>query len=243
MGAERAMYKDQHKVEAWTLKEVDQGTLGRTMFAATLRQIDGVLDVLDSMRPLNTSNEFWIRHELPWNPEPLRDKINAAWNDLIENFRPDAVLASALANLRANPTSVTARQAFDLARYNTLDFTLPMNWTGEVLVMPMVDLIDSKDNEVPNEYRLYAGRCGTQPDECDAVFLTATRTPEEATALVDRLELIDANGQADENERALRVAHLREKRLRRDPRSTVAEIVVAEAVVKLEARKLKGAEK
>ena len=39
-----------------------------------LQQIDRALDVLDRMQPMNTQNEFWTRHELPYDLEPLEAK-------------------------------------------------------------------------------------------------------------------------------------------------------------------------
>ena len=59
------------QAEAWMLKHVELGTVGRALEGATLEQIDRALDVLDRMQPMNTQNEFWTRHELPYDLEPL----------------------------------------------------------------------------------------------------------------------------------------------------------------------------
>ncbi|MCB2039310.1 MAG: conjugal transfer protein TraC, partial [Rhodoferax sp.] len=109
--------KQQQDAEAWALKHVEQGTIGRLLESASLEQIDRALDVLDSMQPMNTQNEFWTRHELPFDPEPLQEKINAAMDDLIENRRPDAVVAAAFLDLKTGNTNSRDRdrEAFDTA--------------------------------------------------------------------------------------------------------------------------------
>lgn len=81
-------------VELWALMHVEQGTIGQALENASLEQIDRALDVLDRMQPMNTQNEFWTRHELPYDPEPLEAKINEAMDDLLENVRPAAAEAA-----------------------------------------------------------------------------------------------------------------------------------------------------
>jgi hypothetical protein len=36
------------------------------------------------MQPMNTQNEFWTRHELPYDLEPLEAKVNQAIDHLVE---------------------------------------------------------------------------------------------------------------------------------------------------------------
>ena len=187
--------KQQQDAEAWALKHVEQGTIGRLLESASLEQIDRALDGLDSMRPMNTQNEFWTRHELPFDPEPLQEKINAAMDDLIENRRPDAVVAAAFLDLKTGNTNSRERdrQAFDTAADNALGFTLPHDWTGEVRVVGVVE----RDGEVqsaavadtPEAYHLYARKGDAQPGEDAFAYLTAPRTLDEADAQVIEIQL------------------------------------------------------
>nr|AFR43963.1 DNA processing protein [uncultured bacterium] len=241
--------KQQQDAEAWALKHVEQGTIGRLLESASLEQIDRALDVLDSMQPMNTQNEFWTRHELPFDPEPLQDKINAAMNDLIENRRPDAVVAATFLDLKTGNTNSRERdrQAFDTAADNALGFTLPHDWTGEVRVVGVIErdgeLQSTALADTPEAYHLYARKGDAQPGEDAFAYLTATRTLGEADELADRLALIDANAQTDQYEKATRVARVQEDRVRRDPNSTDEDISAAkEARKALEARAFVAAE-
>ncbi len=241
--------KQQQDAEAWALKHVEQGTIGRLLESASLEQIDRALDVLDSMQPMNTQNEFWTRHELPFDPEPLQDKINAAMNDLIENRRPDAVVAATFLDLKTGNTNSRERdrQAFDTAADNALGFTLPHDWTGEVRVVGVIErdgeLQPAALADTPEAYHLYARKGDAQPGEDAFAYLTATPTLGEADELADRLALIDANAQTDQYEKATRVARVQEDRVRRDPNSTDEDISAAkEARKALEARAFVAAE-
>ncbi len=241
--------KQQQDAEAWALKHVEQGTIGRLLESASLEQIDRALDVLDSMQPMNTQNEFWTRHELPFDPEPLQDKINAAMNDLIENRRPDAVVAATFLDLKTGNTNSRERdrQAFDTAADNALGFTLPHDWTGEVRVVGVIErdgeLQPAALADTPEAYHLYARKGDAQPGEDAFAYLTATPTLGEADELADRLALIDANAQTDQYEKATRVARVQEDRVRRDPNSTDEDISAAkEARTALEARAFVAAE-
>ena len=241
--------KQQQDAEAWALKHVEQGTIGRLLESASLEQIDRALDVLDSMQPMNTQNEFWTRHELPFDPEPLQDKINAAMDDLIENRRPDAVVAAAFLDLKTGNTNSRDRdrEAFDRAADNALGFTLPHDWTGEVRVVGVIErdgeLQSAALADTPEAYHLYARKGDAQPGEDAFAYLTATPTLGEADELADRLALIDANAQTDQYEKATRVARVQEDRVRRDPNSTDEDISAAkEARKALEARAFVAAE-
>jgi len=241
--------KQQQDAEAWALKHVEQGTIGRLLESASLEQIDRALDVLDSMQPMNTQNEFWTRHELPFDPEPLQKKINAAMDDLIENRRPDAVVAAAFLDLKTGNTNSRDRdrEAFDTAADNALGFTLPHDWTGEVRVVGVIErdgeLQPAALADTPEAYHLYARKGDAQPGEDAFAYLTATPTLGEADELADRLALIDANAQTDQYEKATRVARVQEDRVRRDPNSTDEDISAAkEARKALEARAFVAAE-
>lgn len=241
--------KQQQDAEAWALKHVEQGTIGRLLESASLEQIDRALDVLDSMQPMNTQNEFWTRHELPFDPEPLQEKINAAMDDLIENRRPDAVVAAAFLDLKTGNTNSRDRDrdAFDTAADNALGFTLPHDWTGEVRVVGVIErdgeLQSAALADTPEAYHLYARKGDAQPGEDAFAYLTATRTLGEADELADRLALIDANSQTDEYEKATRLARVQEDRVRRDPNSSEEDISAAkEARKALEAKAFVAAE-
>nr|BCU00748.1 DUF1738 domain-containing protein [uncultured bacterium] len=241
--------KQQQDAEAWALKHVEQGTIGRLLESASLEQIDRALDVLDSMQPMNTQNEFWTRHELPFDPEPLQEKINAAMDDLIENRRPDAVVAAAFLDLKTGNTNSRDRdrEAFDTAADNALGFTLPHDWTGEVRVVGVIErdgeLQSAALADTPEAYHLYARKGDAQPGEDAFAYLTATRTLGEADELADRLALIDANSQTDEYEKATRLARVQEDRVRRDPNSSEEDISAAkEARKALEAKAFVAAE-
>lgn len=249
IAAKQQAGKQQQDAEAWALKHVEQGTIGRLLESASLEQIDRALDVLDSMQPMNTQNEFWTRHELPFDPEPLQKKINAAMDDLIENRRPDAVVAAAFLDLKTGNTNSRDRdrEAFDTAADNALGFTLPHDWTGEVRVVGVIErdgeLQPAALADTPEAYHLYARKGDAQPGEDAFAYLTATPTLGEADELADRLALIDANAQTDQYEKATRVARVQEDRVRRDPNSTDEDISAAkEARKALEARAFVAAE-
>jgi len=212
--------------EVWMLQQLEQGTVNRVFEGASLEQIDHALDVLDRMQPMNTQNEFWARHELPFNPEPLQKKINAAMDDLIENRRPDAVVAATFLDLK---TERMHGQAFDTAADNALGFTLPHDWTGEIRVVGMVEQNDGQmrvaaDTETPDAYHLYARKGEAQPGSDAFAYLTATRDLDEAHELADRLAFIDANAQPQEWQKIERIDRAWENRIRRDPNSTEEDI-------------------
>ncbi len=224
----------QLKAEAWTLKHAEQDTLGRLLEKASLEQIDRALSMLDSMQPMSPQNEFWMRHELPHDPEPLKSRIHAALDELVEKIRPDAVVAAILRDLKMRSSDVSEQDqlAFDSAAVKALGFTLPLDWTGEVRVVGVVErdgLIQAADldTETPEAYQLQARMRDAQPGGDAFADLAMTRTLGEAHELADRLALIDANSQADEYEKATRVARVLEDRVRRDPNSTGEKILAA----------------
>lgn len=238
------------QAEAWMLKHVELGTVGRALEGASLEQIDRALDVLDRMQPMNTQNEFWTRHELPYDLEPLEAKINDAIDHLVEERRPDAVVAATRLDLATGNTNSRERdrQAFHLAADDALGFPLPHDWTGEVRVVGVVER-DGETRaadlatETPEAYHLYARKGEAQFGEDAFAYLTATRTLGEADELADRLALIDANSQTDEYEKATRLARVQEDRVRRDPNSTDEDISAAkEARKALEAKAFVAAE-
>lgn len=238
------------QAEAWMLKHVELGTVGRALEGASLEQIDRALDVLDRMQPMHTQNEFWTRHELPYDLEPLQAKINDAIDHLVEERRPDAVVAATRLDLATGNTNSRERdrQAFHLAADDALGFPLPHDWTGEVRVVGVVER-DGETRaadlatETPEAYHLYARKGGAQFGEDAFAYLTATRTLGEADELADRLALIDANSQTDEYEKATRLARVQEERIRRDPNSTDEDISAAkEARKALEAKAFVAAE-
>ena len=238
------------QAEAWMLKHVELGTVGRALEGASLEQIDRALDVLGRMQPMNTQNEFWTRHELPYDLEPLEAKVNQAIDHLVEERRPDAVVAATRLDLATGNTNSRERdrQAFDTAADNALGFTLPHDWTGEVRVVGVVER-DGETRpadlatETPETFHLYARKGEAQFGEDAFAYLTATRTLGEADELADRLALIDANSQTDEYEKATRLARVQEDRVRRDPNSTDEDISAAkEARKALEAKAFVAAE-
>jgi putative DNA primase/helicase len=240
---EAKMQAPEH-TEAWMLKHVELGTVGRALEGASLEQIDSALDVLDRMQPMNTHNEFWTRHELPHDLEPLEAKINDAIDHLDEERRPDAVVAATRLDLATGNTKSRERdrQAFHLASRDALGFPLPHDWTGEVRVVGVVEREGGTRaadlaSETPEAYHLYARKGEGKFGEDAFEYLTATRTLGEADELADRLALIDANSQTDEYEKATRIARVQEDRVRRDPNSTDEDISAAkEARKALEAK-------
>jgi antirestriction protein ArdC/phage/plasmid primase-like uncharacterized protein len=68
--------------EVWTLEHLRRGSLGRALEGATREQIDRAAEILDSMVPLNTQNEFWRRHELPFDVDALQARLDRAMDDL-----------------------------------------------------------------------------------------------------------------------------------------------------------------
>ncbi|QSQ54806.1 DUF1738 domain-containing protein (plasmid) [Xanthomonas translucens pv. undulosa] len=183
-------------------------------------------------------------HELPYDQEPLEAKVNDAITHLVEERRPDAVVAATRLDLATGNTNSRERnrQAFHLASDDALGFPLPHDWTGEVRVVGVVER-DGETRaadlatETPEAYHLYARKGEAQFGDDAFAYLTATRTLGEADELADRLALIDANSQTDEYEKATRLARVQEDRVRRDPNSTDEDISAAkEARKALEAK-------
>ena len=232
------------QAEARMLKHVKLGTVGRALEGASLEQIDRALDVLDRMQPVDTQNEFWTRHELPYDLESLEAKIYNAIDCLVEERRPDAVVAATRLDIVTGNTNSRERdrQAFHLAADDALGFPLPYDWTGEVRVVGVVERggetrAADLAAERPEAYHLYARKGEAQFGEDAFVYLTATRTLGKANELADRLALIDANSQTDEYEKVTRLARVQEDRVRRDPNSTEEDISAAkEARKALEAK-------
>lgn len=233
VGVNRAPSRSADAAEAWTLKHIQNDTLGRAVDGASLEQIDRVLDVIDRMQPLNTQNEFWTRHELPHDVDPLDAKINAAMDYLVEQRRPDAVVAAAFLDLKTGNTNSRERdrEAFDQAAENALGFTLPHDWTGEVRIVGVMErdgqIVEASLADGPQAYHLYARKGEAQPGDEAFAYLTATPTLAEADALTDRLALIDANSEINELEKAAKLARVQEERVRRDPNSTDEDISAA----------------
>lgn len=234
VGVNRAPSRSAEAGEAWVLKHVQGGTLADALHdGATLAQIDRIGDVIDRMQPLNTQNEFWTRHELPHDVDPLDAKINAAMDYLVEQRRPDAVVAAAFLDLKTGNTNSRERdrEAFDQAADNALGFTLPHDWTGEVRIVGVMErdgqIVEASLADGPQAYHLYARKGEAQPGDDAFAYLTATPTLAEADALTDRLALIDANSEINELDKAAKLARVQEERVRRDPNSTDEDISAA----------------
>nr|BCU00973.1 hypothetical protein [uncultured bacterium] len=233
VGVNRAPSRSAEAAEAWVLKHVQDGTLGRALHdGTTLEQIDRVGDVIDRMQPLNTQNDFWARHELPQDVDGLDAKVEYA-AELIEQRRPDVVVAAAFRDLKAGNGNA---EAFDQAADDALGFALPRDWTGEVRIIGVVErdgqTVEAALADGPQAYHLYARKGEAQPGEDAFAYLTATPELAEADALADRLALIDANSEVHEQDKAAKLARVQEERVRRDPNSTDEDISAAKEVRK-----------
>lgn len=124
-----------------------------------------------------------------------------------------------------------AGAAFDDTALRHLGFTLPHDWNGRVMVQGMATgEVDGKQQEAsaeqlgrrPEFWVIYA-----QQADGRRQLLAERHTEREAAQLAARLELIDAHSETDEREQAVKLARLHEKQVRRDPDSTVDDLMAA----------------
>lgn len=219
--------------EDWTVRHIERGTLEGALDGASLAEVDGVIGVVDDMQPLNTQNGFWRRHELAQDVDALAAKIDRA-GEYLEERRLDGVVAATRRELMTGEGSSRERngEAFALAVREAFDFSLPLDWSGEVRVVGVVE----RDGQVeaaepagrePDAYHLYARKSDARPGDDAFAYLAATATRTEAEALAERLALIDANSQINEHEKAVKLARIREERVHRDPHSTDSDLLAA----------------
>ncbi len=222
---------DTREAETWTLHHIQQNSLDNALEAATLDQIDRVIETIDRMQPLNTQNDFWTDHELPYEVDSLDTKISSARDILIEQRRPDAVVAATFQNLKTGDPGSREhdRESFYKAADNALGFTLPHGWTGEVRITGVMNengefreanLVD----ETPDAYQLFARNASGSGEFTRLVTVEDQHT---ADLLADRFAIIDANSETDPYEKTAKLARLNEDKVRRDPNSTDDDISVA----------------
>ena len=225
VGVDRVLSGNADAAEAWTMNHLGRSTLSRVLDGASLEQIDRLIQVVNDMQPLNTQNAFWDRHALPQDVEALEAKIERA-NDELEQRGFDAMVAAARRDLKtATATSLEqCRDAFDQAAINALEFTLPHDWNGRVVVQGNVyEEIDGERRAMaayflgvePRVWGLYA-----QPETGSRKWLADFETQAQAEAMAERLALIDANSESNELEKAVKLARIQEERVRRDPESS-----------------------
>jgi len=233
-GAER-----QHRAESWALSHLVQGTLERALDKATLGQLNRVQQALTTMEPLEPTNPFWDRHQLPQDVVALHEKISDA-NRAVTVRQLDAHVSAARLALvtrhafgRESAPEITA---FDREAEAALGFTLPGGWTGKVRVAGTVtDVVDGQPTVVPAEacgsepeaWGVYAGR-GDGSYQC----MANRATEQEAAHLAERLARIDAHSTLNDHEKAAKFARIHEARVRRDPLSTDEDITAAKEVRK-----------
>ena len=212
--------------EAWTMGHLERGTLARALDTANLAQIERVTNVLDAMQPLNTQNEFWTRHELPWDVDALDAKIEAVIEPLEQLLREARV---------AEVRKAGDMEAFDVAASDVFDLPpkepLPHDWNGVIQVQA------NAEHEVDGEWFVAAAAdLGVAPEfwtvyaqHDDGRFETVKDfdTPKEAEQLAYRLAVVVANSTDNEHERAAILARAHEDRVRRDPSSTDEDISAA----------------
>jgi antirestriction protein ArdC/phage/plasmid primase-like uncharacterized protein len=148
--------------------------------------------------------------------------------------RADAELTSALRDFKtgSDATREVDTQALNEAAQKTIGAQLPSDFTGQVQILGVIErdgqtMRADEAGEQPEAFQVYARRGDAQPGE-DAFALVASH-PTEAAAqeLADRLALIDAHAQANEHEKAAKLARINEERVRRDPNSTDEDISAA----------------
>jgi putative DNA primase/helicase len=208
--------------EGWTLDHLERGTLSRALESANRVQIERVAKVLDAMYPLNTQNDFWMRHTLPYDVDAMDTKIERANTD-VEGRRFDAVIADAR---KAGDFA-----AMDAAADDALGFTLPHDWNGRIQVQGNVSQIIDGEEVVepaatrgikPQFWSVYA-----QHESGMYGWLADFDKQEQAELLAERLAIIDAYSEANEHEKAAKLARINEQRVRRDPSSTKEDISAA----------------
>jgi putative DNA primase/helicase len=233
-GAER-----QQRVESWTLNHLVQGTLERALDKATLGQLNRVQQTLVAMEPIDHTNTFWDRHQLPQDVETLREKIADA-NRAVAVRQLDAHVSMARLTLltrqafgRGTAPEVTA---FDREAEAALGFTLPGSWTGAVRVEATVtEVVNGRPTIVAVEasgraaeaWGVYAG-CGDGGFRC----LANCPSEQEAEGLAARLARIDAHSTLNAYEKAAKFARIHEMQVRRDPHSTDEDIMAAKEIRK-----------
>jgi antirestriction protein ArdC/phage/plasmid primase-like uncharacterized protein len=146
----------------------------------------------------------------------------------------DAMVAAKFLTLKkyrdSSHLSEYYHQAFNTASKDALGFTLPYDWNGFVRIQGNVKQVingqehvePATDGVEPQFWSVYA-----QHEDGTFQWLADTDNSEQAEKLAERLALIDANSQADEGEKAIRLARVHEDHVRRDPNSTDEDISAA----------------
>lgn len=178
--------------------------------------------IANSMTPLSTTNEFWQRHELPFEVDSVEHRIFSLM-DKINDRREDAEIAEAIR------TKDYARM--DELTNDLFNGRLPHDWTGEVRIIGVVSKLgaihEAAPSETPAAHHLYARKGDALPGDDAFAFVTSVKSRADADMLAERLAVIDANAQPNEQEKAARLARIQEDRIRRDPTSTDEEISAA----------------
>lgn len=223
-----------HADEVITLGHIQNGTLPRALDGANLAQLGRADDMLTSMFPLNTQNEFWQRNELPWDVDSLEHKIDVA-EDLVRQRLADANVAAARVDLVAGETAIDAGEAFDRRAEYALGFTLPHDWNGRVQVQGNV-YEGNEGGSLGDRTIVSAASVGAEPQfwgvyaqkgNGEHQWLADFETQQQAEEVGERLALIDAHSEFNEHDQAAKLAWINEQRVRRDPNSTAEDISAA----------------
>jgi antirestriction protein ArdC/phage/plasmid primase-like uncharacterized protein len=224
----------QRRSEAWTLSQLVEGTLERALDKGTLGQLNQVEQALTAMYPLDLTNPFWERHQLPQDVPQVHEQIIRAQAAVAVRQLDARVSASRLVLVTGQAFGqrrATDAAAFEGVAEDVLGFTLPHDWTGDVRIEATVPAnADGHRAVVPSEatgrapeaWGVYARRANGNHQ-----WLTNHATEQEAERMAERLARIDAHSTLNEYEKAAKFARIHEARVRRSPDSTDEDIAAA----------------
>lgn len=234
-----AGHNPEFRAEEWTFSRLEHGSLARVLDNATLVQLDRVQEILSAMEPLDISNPFWLRHELPMATGGLQEKIDVA-KAMAAVRLVDAGVAEARLELVTGHAFKLERagdiDAFERKTEAALGFTLPHDWNGRVRVAGFgTEVIDGEKVLTtllptvakPEGWGVFAHR-----HNGNQVMLTSLPTEHQADEMAERLAIIEARSTINEYERVAKLARINEERVRRDPNSTDEDIAAAREVRK-----------
>ncbi|MDX7846597.1 zincin-like metallopeptidase domain-containing protein [Aeromonas caviae] len=213
--------------EDWTIWQVEKKGLIKALDGASHEQINKTIEIVNAMKPVSVSNDFWSRHVLPVNAEDFESKIENASVDL-ESRRLDSLVSLAWKAGEAN--------AMDEAATAALNFKLPHDWNGEVQIQGNAIIEVDGDEYIepadevgvePQFWSVYAQRESGQHQ-----FLADYITKDEAQKVSERLNVISANVLDDKHAKNVKLAEINEARVKRDPESKPEEILAAKDAVK-----------
>lgn len=218
--------------EQWVLDNITDG-IKSALPRMKEERIDIVWNVLDSMAPLNTGNEFWQRHpdsaekmlENIDNYESLISEIKDALNERSEKLQPLVSSEILLAGMYLReyrekveagdlqPAETHKGEKLQPALNVIIGKTLPLpdTWTGELQIrgcaMDGGGAVEEVSSEKAEFFGVYASEASGPK-----MWVADFEKENLAIEFAEKLKLVDAYGQTSDSERYKRFESIRQER-------------------------------